>query len=179
MFLSTCVQGLCETTVTISSTLNLCHQLCYTYRKAKKFRRVKFTWKLIWLSFRDFIFADQYHDVICMRNFCGLKFSWAGTNPWKPQNFYPAKLSSYTVHTSLGFVVLRRGYVDSKHRSQLTGFFSQLGYFLLLSRFLSSRVEHLNSLRHIHSLWQQQDISLVVLYHQPSRSFPHLPLTIC
>ena len=74
------------------------------YRIARKFRGVKFSRKLIRLSFRDFIFADSdpipiINDVNIVSRF---KIFWAETNLWKPRKFYPTKLSSYTVQ--LGFL---------------------------------------------------------------------------
>ena len=70
--------------------------LAWGYRIARKFRGVKFSRKLLRLSFRDFIFMDS--DLIAIINDVSrIKFSRVRTNPRKLRKFYPAKLSSYMV----------------------------------------------------------------------------------
>ena len=68
----------------------------WNYRIARKFRRIKFSQKLIWLSFRDFIFADS--DPIAIINDVNIVSQikiFVGGN--KSVKILPAKLSSYTV----------------------------------------------------------------------------------
>ena len=54
------------------------------YRIARKFHGIKFSRKVIQLSFRDFIFTDSDPIAIINDVFRGLKFSQAETNPRKP-----------------------------------------------------------------------------------------------